>query len=343
MESIASPEHVGDKRPRFDSPGASSIATADELTQSLLASLQTQIDANTRVSVDLAAHVTSLKDITDALPAKVMGLVSVKLQEHAQNTDLKLDLLEAQVNETKLRLVALETAQVSTKKTTESVVKRLNIAETVEVDEYKSALSLSDFERTPNPAILKVNVGERGARISRDALTDALAGILAHLNMDIIDFDIRGPPIGSRFTVLCCKLGTVATGDTRATCIMDYLRNHGDWIPTSAQNPDGVPKRIYFERDKNPRQERMEALTRKAAAIIKEYNPGIAANIKPVGRDGKVYHNLHNLVKVVVEGPALAHLEWDPKCAAELVIDRVKVNTAWAQSGRVDDGIAWER
>jgi len=342
-----SPEHAGDKRPRLQNADGFQDAleseSAAELVEALRAQLLPQIEANNQVAVALAASVASLKELQDSIPAKVMGLVSAKLQQHTKNFDDKADLLEAEINMQKDRITALETAQMAAKTTTANVVQRLNIAEKVEVDEYKTAISVSDFDRTPNPALLKVNVGERNARISKDALVSSLKDILDHTNLDILDFDVRGPPIGSRFTILCCKLGTVSTGDRRARTIMDYLYNNGDWIATFARNPDGEAKRIFFEKDKNPRQERTEALTRKAVAILKQLYPTVAPGLTSVHRDGKVFHSGHPLLKVVVEGPGVAHLEWDLKYAASVFIDRSKVNGQWSVAGRVDDGVEWAR
>ena len=77
-----------------------------------------------------------------------------------------------------------------------------------------------------------------------------------------------------------------------------------------------------------------EGLTRKAYAIL-------ASQFQCSSRDNKVFHAGQHLARVVVVGPN-AHLEWT-KYSESVGVDREKINTAWQQSGRIDDGVEWIR
>ena len=239
-------------------------------------------------------------------------------------------------------MAASETAHAASLSAAKALASKVQIAETITIQEHRTASSVDDFDRTPNPAHLKVRLGQRDTKIPIATMESKLHEILADLCLNKDSFEVFGPKLGGLFTINCCKVGTIGSGELRARSIMDYLYNHGSWRDITVDNPGGTPLRLFFERDKNRKQSTGEALTRKAAAIIKEDYPALAAQISGIPRDQKAYHAGKCILRVVVDGPSNAHIEWAPS-ARELGIDIERTTAKWKLQGRNDDGIEWIR
>ena len=124
---------------------------------------------------------------------------------------------------------------------------------------------------------------------------------------------------------------------------MELLRNNGAWRELSVTSPAGAVHRVYAEVDKNQRQQKLEGLTRKARAIIKERQPSLGERLAAGQRDGKLYVDWKPLCRVVVDSPDSAHLEWHVAVARDAGIDSIEVNKAWAMAARIDDGVDWQQ
>jgi len=198
---------------------------------------------------------------------------------------------------------------------------------------------------------LHVRVAERNAKVGRDELRNVIDQFLGNCNIDSTAVDLVGPALGASFSINFAKSGTIGVGKIRATTFIDHIRTSGatgpdgrpQWKVVEVPCPSGGTQRVFFDIDKNQKQEKIEALLRKAKAIAKLNYSAHFLKMATVPREGKLYHDWRPLVRVVVDSRDSAHLEWHAAIARELGIDIVAFNMEWAKVGKVDDNVEWTR
>ena len=290
----------------------------------------------------LADYVSELQKVLGNLPAVVMGVVGPQFKKQGDAVDARCSPLESDIAQVKKRIASAEPTSAANSAAAKILATKVSAAEAVSLQEFKAAAAVDEFDRIPNPAHLKIRVGDRNGRIELSAVEHKVREIAAEIPLAPDGFQVHRPKLRGICTVNCAKTGSTGIGEKRAKSRMEYLYNHGDWRPTTIDDPSGKSQRCFFEKDKNKRQSMCEGLTRKAFAILKEYYPSLASQFQCVSRDGKVYHAGQHLARVVVDGPSNAHLEWC-KGAESAGIDREKITSAWLQQGRIDDGAEWVR
>jgi len=343
------------KRQRSEEAATASGPIARSEVADLLRDLEQRLKADTSAisaaQQRMQAEATAVSQAVDALPSKVLAGVGEQLLALDKGYQTRFGSIEAEVASLRQRITVVEGDKVTQRRETEILATRLVAAEAITVADVRSTDHEAEFNRTPNPALLHVRVAERGAKIGRAQLRVILDQFLAECNIDIAAVDLSGPNLGALFTVNFSKTGTLGVGKIRATTFMDHIRNSGSagpdgrpqWKVVEVPCPAGGKQRVYFDIDKNQKQEKTEALLRKAKAIAKQYYATHFLKMATVPREGKLYHDWRPLVKVVVDSKDSAHLEWHTVIARELAIDTAAFNAEWSKVGRVDDNVEWSR
>jgi len=334
-EDLSSPERAGGR-------GSISQEDLDALHATISEEWQKACASTAATQQVLANTLAEQQRLISNFPAVVMGVVGPQLKKQDEAFGNRCASIEADLATIKLRLAESEKASTANTAAARLLASKVNVAEAITLQEHKAASAIDDFDRLPNPAHLKLKVGDRNGRVKIEEVEAKIAEIAADISMPADAFQVLGAKLGGVFTINCAKTGSISIGEIRAKNFMDYLYNHGDWKTTSIDDPSGKSLRCYFERDKNKRQSMAEGLTRKAFYILKTNYPALAPQFQSSVKDYKVFHNGQHLARIVVAGPSSAHLEWC-KGSDAIGIDLQKVTAEWQQLGRMDDGVEWIR
>ena len=125
----------------------------------------------------------------------------------------------------------------------------------------------------------------------------------------------------------------------RANNLFDICRNGGDWIPIYAKNAKGEQVRIYLDRDRSPRQAKLEAGGRKAVKILQEVQPALKDRLRLDKRDARVTLDGANLLKVVVHGPKDSRLVWNEVVLAGSGFTKDDIVAKW--EAKKEDKTSW--
>jgi hypothetical protein len=114
----------------------------------------------------------------------------------------------------------------------------------------------------------------------------------------------------------------------------------GQWREVEVAGENGMQGKLYFSRDKNGKQNRIELLTKWVASWIKEAHPN--AKIVAKRAEGRVYIGWTPLARVIVETPTSHRIEWNKPLAQAQAIDIEKVQARInAKAGESESEIPW--
>ena len=210
---------------------------------------------------------------------------------------------------------------------------RLAVAEQVE-----PIASDSNFDRPPNPTVVKANAK---VHLSKEAVTAAFATLVEKVSLPADCFKVNGSPVGQYFTFQF--LGAPNLARDRARKVLQSLRQEdGSWDRFLVKNPEGSLVQVFLGPDKSPKQVKTEILSKKLAAIIeaKGFNE-VHAN----RRQGQVCVSWRPLCMVEITGRESADILWDTEYAVQIKIDRASVHNAFqtASISTAASSVKWER
>ena len=111
-------------------------------------------------------------------------------------------------------------------------------------------------------------------------------------------FGVVGTQISDRYAANMAKLGIAATGKLRVDKFMANSRRGGDWRQTTVAH-GGTEAKLYFDRNKFPKQARLESLSRNLHKILKEQYPTRSDEFRIARREGLVYLGWDQIARVV--------------------------------------------
>jgi len=222
--------------------------------------------------------------------------------------DRRSAALEADVAALKSQMANLQTQQTSQVSLASQMAAQLAVAEAATPEAATSATELAEFERAPRPHVLQINASED---IKRESLGEAMVELFRRANLDIAAVKFMGPDSGRFFSLVFQPPGAIGTLGKRANQLYEACRNDGDWIQLQARNASGAPVRIFLDRDRSPRQAKLEAGGRKLFKVLQELQPLAKPRLKLDKRDARISLDGLPLVRAVVLGPRERRLEWN--------------------------------
>ena len=274
-----------------------------------------------------------LKEAAASMEKNLMKTMTAALRKTDAAYCARFDRVEKEVSSLKEEMVILkETASRAQNDVTEV---RRSVAMAESAVPVREALDLDDFERDPDPTIVRAR--------TMDAVTpvDLLAGLKVivdemRLNDDALRVD--GDELSRSFVVQFN--GDRLLAARRAKKFMMSLKSNGEWRDLTAKTPDGKETKVFLDGDKSRKQIKREVLTRKLMKVLKDQYA--MRDFRMRKRDGTVSSDLSPLARVIVTSPEDFRVEWNLALVAQDEIERDAVEKALKESvGSGDSGITW--
>ena len=277
---------------------------------------------------NLSNQVQGVASKIDAMDSRLSGV--------EQNLGLCQSTLSKHENEIQplfKRIRDIESNTSGLEKRAKDLESRMAIAEQTEFDS-----SNSNFDRPPNPTIIKANAK---VLLSKDAITSAFASLVEKVSLKPDCFKVIGSPVAQYFSFQL--LGAPNLARDRAQKILQSLRaEDGSWDRFLVKDPAGSLVQVFLGPDKSPKQIRVEVLSKKLSQILESKGfKEVHAN----RRQGQVCVGWRPLVMVDVLDRDHAELLWDAAYAAQLKVKVSEICTEFrtsAPSGAAS-AVKWER
>ena len=205
-----------------------------------------------------------------------------------------------------------------------------------------------NWTRQPDPCSLRVSASSVVRKVD---LQGYLSTQLFEAGIAKPDFKITGTDEGRSFMVIFpspapCTQFLQSQKTTNPglppTYKQHFLPDHYFVAAPTAIPPRNTaqPIPIYLNPDKNARTSRLEMLTKRALAIIKNANSSIAANLRPDTRTGRITIFGHTLVKYDVS-PNSSVPSWDKALVSKHKINHSAINQAVSEHFPNENEVEW--
>jgi len=267
---------------------------------------------------------------------KTFDKFATALKAHETTMDRRSASIEEDVAALKTRINTLESGQSSQVALATQMAAQLAVAEAATPDAATTATELAEFERAPRLHVLQINAADD---IKRDSLGAAFDELFRTANLDMAAVKFMGPDTGRYFSLVFQPPGAIGVLGKRASQLFEACRNDGDWIQLQARSASGAPVRVFLDRDRSPRQAKLEAGGRKLFKVLQELQPLAKPRLKLDKREARISLDGLPLVRAVVLGPRERRLEWNEVQLPASGFLKDQVVAKW--EAKKDDATVW--
>ena len=231
--------------------------------------------------------------------------------------------LENDIHNVSERQAVVEHSMAQQKAQLERLCEQLAIAERVVCP---TALDLG-FDRPTSPFLVRLSAAE--AITKATLLEGTLAKLIHEAGLETTHFELEGDQIGKFFTMRFTAERGLAS--RRANKFFESLRGPaGGWKDTDSTSPAGKKVKLYFNRDRNPKQIKEEILGKKLVRAITQQlqtanNP---QNCYFKKKDNTVFINWQEAAQIEVSGPDAHIVRWNMAIITPLGIDKEPILAA---------------
>ena len=322
--SPAPPKRQGES-PR--APAQRSSGSAPSLDGNAL--LQRIADNQDNLGQQVKAVETNLGQQLQALNESIgarLGLAEEKLEEHA-----------AQLSDHEAKLLALsnrlEAVEVEAKRWKEEACLLAARMSKAEVAEPISRDVRGSWDREADPTKLKVNASKL---FTKKALQNTIAEVCERGRFDPKLLAVTGATLSKRFFIQFLGAGQIPVENLEA--FMRLLKDEDDeWIPLHVLDPSNAQLQIYVSRDKSPKLEKLEILTKKLGNICKTVLD--ESQVYVLRSEGIVKYQWQPLLCVVLPNPTTVQLQWNAATVDSLGGIKDEITKQFNEGARA--GVQW--
>lgn len=279
------------------------------------------------------------EEITTAVNQKCVGQFERMIRSYDTKVQDRLTDHDATLADLSRRIAASEAEQANTKGDLVRLQRALAVAESAAADATR-AINEDEFDRNPDPTILRCNLSES---VSRDAVRAALAPLMEDASIAQDQWEIPGPPAGIARNFVVSFKGTAGLAARRARKVLDMRRlASGEWRPNpQVTTPLNRAVDVYISPDKSPKQLRTEQGGRKLFKAFKAVHAGKTSHLDK--KTGMVSIDWHPCAKVIPNPePNSWVVQWNPSVVARASIDKPSVMAAFNAGTGSAAGVQWE-
>ena len=280
------------------------------------------------LSADLSVAVASAVDVS---MSKMQGQVVTILEQYDVGIQQQFNTQHGQIRELSARLDALAKASRENAESLTRVDAALSVVETA-----TPARLFSDdaFDRPVDPCICRIN---GATEISAENAMAAIREVLAEMQLDRNQVALEGPPLAKAFTLRF--LGGTGLASQRANKFRQLQRVGNGWRELTAVGPAGEGVKLYVDLDKNGRQRKLEATTKRLMASLKAVHPELPCFAKR--REGSVATSWLPLARIILPNADEYRVEWNQHLVRDEKVDTKKVIEHLAASDREKPDVLW--
>ena len=235
-----------------------------------------------------------------------------------------------------------DTVEQSQKKMKEDINKlqrALAVAESA-ATEVVQQLELEQFDRQPDPAVLRANTSES---VAKEAVLAAFATLFKDADIPDDGFEMVGGTMGISKNFTFRLLGAPGLAARRARKVLDMRRRpDGSWAPNpQVTTPLGRRIDIFLSPDKSPKQLRTELGGRRLFKAFKSAHPNKTVHLDK--RAGMVSIDWHPCARVVPAQEQNSYtVQWNPTVVIRAQIDKEGIMSAFNANNGGTAGVQWE-
>lgn len=217
-----------------------------------------------------------------------------------------------------------------------------NLATVARLDEALAAVETSTpprpivdgFDRPTDPTICKIRLpSEAGS----DRVLETLQSVLNEMALRCDQVSLEGQPLAKTFTLRF--LGGRHLAAARAEKFLQLQRTADGWRDLHVLGPQAERIKLYIDRDKNGKQNKLEITTKRLLSAFQQVHPSIKCFAKR--REGIITSDYTPLARVKIADPDKYALEWNTALVASKGVDTRAVAAALAALDKEKPEVLW--
>jgi hypothetical protein len=346
----AQPDHSSSSDPdeQMEAPEALAVlspllATTYASRPMALATARSEVAASSAQAAEpsladqLAAVTANINSQTAALIASSSRQFVELLVSLDAKTEKRFSLLEKSVSSVSDSHDALAHQFASLSANVERLQQQMVVAAETPTESSVPISSGRPFDGPVDHTIIRLET-MANALVAKVALMQVLTEQFAHANISAADFELRGDPTSSKFTIKFS--GPPAFAARRAAAARGSLRSDtGQWTELCAPLPAGGSVRLFLNPDRNAKQIKVERESKRLGAILSELYPAIKWRVNR--SDGEVSQDWVGFAKLEVHADNLTTLRWNLPALAASSVDKAEVTKRFHASTRQRAEVQW--
>ena len=182
------------------------------------------------------------------------------------------------------------------------------------------------FDRLPDQTILRTNMASIA---SLEAVEEAVKKLVADVNLNIDDFEVRGPALGKSFAIKFS--GDARKASIKVDNILQSLRpptKGAEWKKTYVVGPGDTRVQMYVGPDKSVEQVQREQASKRLATALRAAHPG--QEFRELRREGTIAIDWTPIAKIST-APSGPTIQWNNSGCDLNSVDKERVAAAFRE------------